>query len=253
MNLERKKILGVEVSDASMQEVLEFIDNFLLKTEKKGYIVTPNPEIVTHAYHYPELKRILNNAVLSLCDGIGLFLAAKSLNAPLKERLPGVDVMERLVEKMSKKPVKIGFLGGKQGVALLTANCLINKYPGLDVVFVGEEPDKGEWENATLLAKEQIDILFVAYGFPKQEEWMAMNIDSLNVRLMMGVGGAFDYMSGRVSRAPFVVQRMGLEWAYRLLLQPWRIRRQMALLRFIGLVLREKMGNSKEHGAKSNA
>ncbi|MBI1919347.1 WecB/TagA/CpsF family glycosyltransferase, partial [Candidatus Microgenomates bacterium] len=97
-------------------------------------------------------------------------------------------------------------------------------------------------KNATMeqFSNETIDVLFVAFGFPKQEEWMARNIGKVPVRIMAGVGGAFDYISGAVPRAPLPIRLIGFEWLFRLIIQPWRIKRQLALLVFIWLVIKER-------------
>ena len=86
-----------------------------------------------------------------------------------------------------------------------------------------------------------MDILFVAFGFPKQEQWIAENLDKIPVKVAMGVGGAFDYISGNVPRSPVFIRKLGLEWLFRLIIQPWRLKRQLALFKFIYLVLREKL------------
>ena len=148
----------------------------------------------------------------------------------------------------------MGFLGGKDGVAEKTAECLQKKYPGLRVNFAGSEwpnemkDEKGELKNrektshlSFLISHLSIDILFVAFGVPKQEFWISDNLEKIPVKIAIGVGGAFDYISGRVKRAPEWIQNIGLEWLYRLIREPWRLKRQLALLEFIRLVIKEKV------------
>jgi N-acetylglucosaminyldiphosphoundecaprenol N-acetyl-beta-D-mannosaminyltransferase len=139
--------------------------------------------------------------------------------------------MQKLCQQVAEKPITVGFLGGRGGVAKKTAECLLGKYPKLQVKFIGEE-----WKQ-----DQPIDILFVAFGFPKQEEWMSHHINKIPVRVMMGVGGSFDYISGKIPRAPGFLRVVGLEWFYRLAKQPWRWKRQLALVEFLGLVLKEKL------------
>src|SRR5258708_7202615 len=135
----------------------------------------------------------------------------------------------------------MGFLGGKDGVAERTAQCLRKKYPWINVIFAGSE-----WPKDTQVKKKErgkqvsIDILFVAFGVPKQEEWIYEHLALLPVKAAIGVGGAFDYLSGAVQRAPFIVRFLGFEWLFRLIVQPWRLRRQLALLEFISLVVKQK-------------
>lgn len=254
-DLVKKNILGVDITDASEEDVLEYVFDFLEKRDEKLYIVTPNPEIIMYSLKHPAFRDVLNRAGISLCDGVGLYKAAQFLGKPLRERITGTDFTEELCKASVKNAVTVGFLGGRQGVAERTAECLVEKYPGLKVTYVGEEwPGSGgsTWEvggkngkpRATRHAPPPIDILFVAYGFPKQEEWMAENLGKVPVRVMMGVGGAFDYHSGAVARAPHPIRAAGLEWLYRLLRQPWRLRRQLALPEFALLILKEHFRKS---------
>ena len=257
--LVKKEILGVEVTDASSERILEYVFTFLAEKREKMYIVTPNPEIITYAARHEGYKNVLNAAGVALCDGAGLLWASRVLGIPLKERISGVDFMEKLCKESVRKTVSVGFLGGRNNVAERTAECLKEKYPGMNVSFVAEE-----WSEEGFMTTEKyqdqeknkkmlntkylihntdvIDILFVAFGFPKQEEWMAENLKKLPVRVMMGVGGSFDYLSGEVRRAPKFVRSLGLEWLFRLIRQPWRLKRQIDLLKFVTLVLKQRLG-----------
>lgn len=237
--LAKKKILGIGVTNGKQENILQYIITSLEKKTDPYYIVTPNPEMVVRAARDKHFQSILNQARIALPDGVGLVMAAKILGDPIYERITGADFMELLCKEVAKKPITVGFLGGGRGVAEKTADCLSRKYPGLKIGFIGEE-----WEGLAK-GKEQrgkggkIDILFVAFGFPKQEEWMAAQRGKIPVSVMMGVGGAFDYISGEVARAPFLLRALGLEWLYRLIRQPWRWRRQLALSSFILLVGKE--------------
>lgn len=253
--LKKKEILGAEITDATQEEIVEYFFA-LLQKDDKHYIVTPNPELVVYAQRHPQFKTILNNASISLCDGIGLYWAAKFLGKPLKERTTGTDFMELVCRESVKQDINIGLLGGKRGVAERTAEQLRRRHPGVDIVFVAEEwPDK--IENGELRIEKSdtskklstlnsqlstIDILFVAFGHPKQEEWISKHITNLPVKAAMGVGGAFDYISGSVLRAPLLMRKLGLEWLFRLVRQPWRLKRigKVALLEFVLLTIREK-------------
>lgn len=209
----KKYILGVKIDDVNMDEALEIVYGWLQESKKK-YIVTPNPEFIMTAQKDLEFKKILNDADLSIPDGNGLKLSGK-----VKNNVSGVDLMEKLVEKSADWGVTVGFLGGRDGVAEKTAECLQKKYPRIKI------------DNASP------DLLFVALGAPKQEKWISQNLPKLKVRVAMGVGGSFDYLSGRVLRAPKWLRNLGLEWLFRLVIQPWRIKRQLVLLKYIWLVL----------------
>lgn len=268
--LVKKELLGVGITDMLDRNILEFIKDSLRNNTENYYIVTPNPEMVVYAQSHPSFKTILNHAKIALCDGIGLVIGGQMLGISLKHRFTGVDCMEKVCEASKDWPITVGFLGGRGGVAEVAAKCLQQKYPGLHVAFAASEwsaqvdsqmqkkgvvADSNEKQRNTLQGQatssgsayygmqRPIDILFVAYGFPKQEEWMAEHLNKIPVRIMMGVGGAFDYISGNVQRAPVWVRKMGLEWLFRLIRQPWRWKRQLALLTFLRFILAEKFSH----------
>lgn len=261
MKLEKKDILGVGITNALENDILKYIGETIQNSSQKISIVTPNPEMMVYATRQPLFKKLLNAASISLADGMGVVVAGNILGKSLQERVTGTDLMEKLCAKSIDWVATVGFLGGRDSVAEKTAECLIKKYPGLKIGYIGREwndagfikaaemmtryeKNKGERENKKNSRESSeinsLDILFVAYGFPKQEEWIAQHLETINVRLAMGVGGAFDYHSGSVIRAPHVVRALGFEWLFRLVRQPWRLKRQLALFAFIRLVLREK-------------
>ena len=255
--LVKNKIFGIEVTNATEDEVLEYIVNTIQKTRKNLSIVTPNPEILMLAKKNAELRIALNEADVALCDGVGLFLAAKTLGKPLKERIIGTNVMEKLCQKVEDWPITVGFLGGRGGVAAKAAECLLKKYPNLHAVFTGEEwpADYKSEKRKPLTEKEKlsalrfpvnptIDILFVAFGAPKQELWIRDHLNKIPVRVMMGVGGAFDQIINPSLRPPEVVHQLGLGWLYRLICEPWRLKRQSVLPLFVWEVVKEKFGRS---------
>lgn len=254
-NLPSIKILGTDITIASEKDILEYITKRIRKSAEKFYIVTPNPEILIHATRSKSFQAILNGALVSIPDGIGVPMAGRILRKQIIGRITGVDLMDELCRESALQGLTVGFLGGRGGVAELTAECLCEKYPGLIVKFVGEEwPTKNIEYGIKNLEKgihnskfkiqnsnSHIDILFVAFGHPKQEEWIAKNLSQIDVTCAMGVGGAFDYISGKVPRAPKFVRKVGMEWAFRLTRQPWRVRRQLALPAFVYQVTKEKL------------
>lgn len=236
--MESIKILGIAVSNVTKEEALEFIKKGLNKRGKKIKIFTPNPEIIAFANDNKRFKTILNSCDLALPDAIGLIWTAKLLGKNLKKRIAGADFMEMLCQEAEKQGFTVGLLGGGAKIAERTAECLLAKYPKLKIVFASSEwpyeRDKWKMENR----KWKIDILFVAFGFPRQEQWIYENLPKIPVKAAMAVGGSFDYISGAVPRAPLFIRKIGLEWLFRLIIQPWRIRRQLALVRFVYLVLK---------------
>ncbi len=268
-NLQSINILGVKITNETSEKILEYLFHELKKRENQTqrlFFTTPNPEIIVHAQTHPDYKQVLDSAQIALPDGIGVILAGKLLKKPFKERITGTDFVEMVCKRSETEIVSIGLLGGKAGVAEKTAECLKKKYPWIQIVFAGEEwneisypairssqatrskPNKFErtahLENP-LLVSPAIDILFVAFGFPKQEQWIYQNLPKIPVKAAIGIGGAFDYLSGEVARAPYPIRMMGFEWLFRLIYQPWRLRRQLALLTFIYLILKEKLMNKE--------
>lgn len=194
--LKKYFLLGVGLSDANTDEVLEFIVTGLQNQTEKYYVVTPNPELLVIAHNDNRYKDVLNKAKLALPDGIGVMLASKVLGSPLKERIQGVDLLEMLCREIAKRPITAGFLGAGPSVAVKTAECLQKKCPGLRIGLVSEEWTKD-------LESKKVDILFVAFGSPKQEIWISENLERLPAKVVIGVGGAFDFISGSKTRAGF--------------------------------------------------
>ena len=238
--LRKTKILNVNITNETEDSILEYLFERIKKGREKTFIITPNPEILMYANSHLDYRDKLNSADIALPDGIGLFFASGVLGGSLKERITGVDFLEKLCQEAREKPLSMGFLGGKDGVAKKAIDCLLKKYPWLDIVFIGEEWPKEGPKTKDLGSNNSIDVLFVAFGFPKQEEWIYENLPKIPVKAAVGVGGAFDYLSGNVHRAPSIVRFLGFEWLFRLIVQPWRWKRQLALLEFISLVFKQR-------------
>lgn len=230
----REDILNISFNTNKKGKILEEVVMGLGVKGKKTFIVTPNPELVLLALASKEYRTILNSADFSLPDGIGIVWASRILKKGIQSRISGVDFMKSLCEKVSEQPVTVGLFGAKPGVAEKTSDCLRKMYPGLHISYASDKWDPSKFKASA------VDILFVALGSPKQERWIYEHLNELPVKVVMGVGGAFDMISGRTKRAPEFLQNIGLEWLWRLILQPWRIKRQVKLLRFVWLVLKEK-------------
>lgn len=229
-------LLQTNISYITMSSGLEEVVEWLKNGEKKYKIFTPNPEIITLAAKNPEFLQILNSADLALPDGSGLIIASKILGTPLLERVSGVDFTEKLCDLSSKEGFTIGLIGGDSGVAVKASECLQKMYPKLKIALAEAwDPEVSADKIGGL--HRSIDILFVAYGQGKQEKWIYENLDKIPVKVAMGVGGAFDYFSGKIPRAPKFMRDHGLEWLYRLIRQPWRIKRQIIGGQFFLLVL----------------
>lgn len=248
------KDLIFEIDSLNLKEVLEYCIEKANTKGEKSFVVTINTEIIMLARSDSEYERVLKSADLALVDGIGVIWAGKMFGRSFKGRTHGSDLIEQLSKEVSEKPITVGFLGGKENVAQKTADCLVKKYTGLRVAFATDEVSKvpqvpkvsrGERDRTPFDTRDTrgtlpaCDILFVAFGSPKQEKWIYENLPKIDVKVAIGVGGGFDFISGRVPRAPGFVRSLGLEWLFRLLIQPWRIKRQLALAKFVILVLKE--------------
>ncbi len=236
--LESVKLLGTKITTSSENSILEYIVDFLKEHGSRAQITTPNPEIMMYARRNPYFQKILNEAEVALPDGVGVTICAYMMGKGHIQRVTGVDLMEKLCGRLSKSAYSVGFFGGQAGIAELVSKRLQKKYSGLNVSYALDT-----WDESKIKGKS-IDVLFVAMGYPKQEEWIYKNLPNIPVKIAMGVGGSFDYISGNVPRAPETLRKFGLEWLYRLLHQPWRWRRQLALISF-GILSFKEMFSSR--------
>ncbi|MBM4466141.1 MAG: WecB/TagA/CpsF family glycosyltransferase [Chloroflexi bacterium] len=235
-------VLGVRVDNVNYDQALSLIEGFVV-SGTPHQVVTVNPEFIVAAQSDDEFRNILNASSLALPDGVGLLWAARFLGRPLQERVTGTDTVQRVAALAAQKDYSLFLLGAAPGVAVATAARLCETYPGLRIVGThAGSPALGEEDEIVhLVQRAQPDILFVAYGAPQQDKWIARNLERLGVPVAMGVGGAFNFISGRAKRAPRWLQRLGLEWLHRLYREPWRWRRMLALPKFVGLVVRERL------------
>jgi N-acetylglucosaminyldiphosphoundecaprenol N-acetyl-beta-D-mannosaminyltransferase len=235
-------ILGVRVDDVTYNVALERCVAYAAGGGRH-LVVTPNPEFVVLARRHPPFREVLAGADLSIPDGGGLLLAARLWGTPLREQVRGTDLCYGLAGAAPAHGLRLFLLGGAPGVAEEAAGRLQRRFPGLQIAgaFAGDGSPAGDAETVAAVRRAgRCDLLFVAYGAPKQEYWMARNLPQVDVGMAMGVGGVLDFMSGRVRRAPSIVRRAGLDWLFRLLQQPRRLRRQATtIVPFVLLALAE--------------
>jgi N-acetylglucosaminyldiphosphoundecaprenol N-acetyl-beta-D-mannosaminyltransferase len=243
------KILDVRVDDVGYNQVIKTIQKYI-KLNKPHQICTVNPEYILQAQEDDELKHIVNNSSLNTADGGGIYFASLYLKKPIKYKVTGIDLIYKIAKLSSTKKYKIFLLGGFNNAAKQTASVLKNKYPGCNIVgyFEGHPQtkhiSKKIWKNnyqtkktMDLIEKNPLldktnmkiinkvtqtkpHILLVAYGCPKQDKFIARYKKYLNVPVMIGVGGSFDYISKKISRAPKIMRQIHLEWLYRLIHEP---------------------------------
>jgi N-acetylglucosaminyldiphosphoundecaprenol N-acetyl-beta-D-mannosaminyltransferase len=242
------RVLGVRVDDVTMQEACDRLA--VLMSQGGVYqVATVNPEFIMVAQHDAVFSALLQHTVLNVPDGIGVLWAARRMGRPLRERVAGVDMVRQLCARGSQYKWRTFFLGARPGVAERAAANLALKYQGLVVAgaFSGSPRPEDDQEALARVRKARPNLLFVAYGAPAQDKWLARNLPLLQLSdppegapaglVGIGVGGAFDFLTGVQKRAPDWMQHAGLEWLYRLLKEPWRWRRQLALVRFAMAVM----------------
>ena len=206
-------------------------------------VATVNPEFVMRARRDREFRDVLRTASLRTPDGVGLMIAARILGRRLPERVAGVELVQALARAAAARGDRLFLLGAAPGVAEEAAARLVASDPGLRVTgtFSGDSGEQGDPESLARIRAAAPDIILVAYGAPAQELWARRNLDVSGAAVAIGVGGTFDYLAGRVRRAPRLMRRMGLEWLFRLVRQPWRARRMLALPVFLALVVGQRL------------
>lgn len=223
------QVLGVRVDCVDMPAALERIEK-LVDSGGHHIVATVNPEFVMSAQKDPEFARVLEAADLCLADGTGVVWAVRRKGCALDAPVTGVDLIPRLAEVCERRGFRLFLLGAAPGVAAELASSLRDRHPRLEVAAHPGSPDAAsDEETLRLIAGHRTQVLLVAYGAPTQELWIDRLKGKVGDGVAIGVGGAFDFLTGRVPRAPDWMRRAGLEWLHRLIRQPWRIRRMAVL------------------------
>ncbi len=232
------RILGVRVDAVTYEGLLDRIAGYIAGG-RPHQVCTINPEFVMLARRAPEFHAVLENADLCVADGVGLLWAARRLGGCLPERVTGSDGLLIIAERAAACGWRLFLLGAGPGVAEQAGRILAARYAGVQIVgaYAGSPAEAEAPEIMARIRAARPDVLFVAYGAPAQDLWIARHGRDLGVPVMVGVGGAYDHLTGVRRRAPAWVRRVNLEWLFRLITQPWRWRRQLALPLFVWLVL----------------
>lgn len=229
------KILGVRVDKITKAQALEEFQK-LLEGDRCELIVTPNAEIVEKASKTPQLRRIINEeAAIVTPDGVGLIYASKLKGDPIQEKVAGIDFAHSAIELCAKLGRSVYLLGSKPGVAEAAAANLEKEIPGLKIAGFrdGYFKDEEESEVVAEINASGADFLCVALGSPKQEYFVIRHRDALKVKAAAGLGGSLDIWSGQLNRAPKFYIDHGLEWLYRMIQEPKRLKRLPALPVFL--------------------
>jgi len=234
-------IMGILLNRADYDGALQKVESFLNDGGTK-VIVTPNAEIIMAARNNEKLRRAINGADLCFPDGIGVVLASRIIGKPLHSRTAGYDLMVRMLDMAARRNLSVFLLGGKPGVAEEASGNIKARFPGIRIAGThhGYFDESGEARILDIINESGADILLAAMGAPKQELFMSKNQGTLHCSIAMGVGGSLDVLAGRVRRAPVLMQKAGLEWLYRLVAQPTRIKRMSVLPLFLIEVMLDK-------------
>jgi N-acetylglucosaminyldiphosphoundecaprenol N-acetyl-beta-D-mannosaminyltransferase len=240
--METVDLLGVHIHLVSMEEAVARIEEFIQDGSPR-HVVTADASAVLRAHRDPRFREILRDADLVVPDGIGVVWAARLLGWRVPERVPGVELVERLCALSAQRGYRVFLLGAAPGVAEEAARVLAARYPGLCVAGTHHGYFRPEEEGRILamIQGSRPHILFVALGVPTQEVWISRHRGTLGIPVCIGVGGSFDVLSGRLRRAPRWMQHLGLEWLFRWYQEPWRWRRILALPRFALLVVKARL------------
>lgn len=246
----RIDIASVSIDNISFSKAIESIE-LIIGLKKNAFVLTPNVDHIVKLQHDKDFRKIYKHADLVLPDGMPLLWAAKFLNTPLIERITGADLFPELCRVSAKKGYKIFLLGGRPKAAVTAKKVLEKKYPNVNIVgtycpYFGFENDEDE-NNKIIAAIERAkpDILFVGLGAPKQEKWIYKYKDVCRVPVSIGVGVSFEFIAGMVKRAPIWVRNLGMEWFWRLIMEPKKLWKRYLIddLQFFKLIFKQKLRN----------
>lgn len=238
-HLPRGMLLGCQINAGNIQQATQNIEA-LIKEGRPSQVITLNAEMVYLAQSDERLKYIINSAQLVTPDGIGVVWGARYSGFSIEERVAGIDLLHRVCSLCASRGYSMYLLGAAPGIAHQAGVNLKKLYTGLKIC--GSRDGYFQEEESGLIIEEirkaSPHVLMVALGAPKQEYWIHQHKEQLSVPVSIGVGGSFDVIAGVKKRAPGLFIKLNLEWLYRLLQEPGRIKRQMVLPRFVWTVLR---------------
>lgn len=242
----RIKLLGIDIDNINMKETINKIE-LLIEKKKPSLVVTPNVHHINILQKDNEFRKIYKHASLVIPDSTPLLWVSKILRKPLKERVTGSDLLPLFCKTVTEKKYKLFFLGAAPGIAKKAAETLIQQNPGLEIIgtyspYLDFENDEKENRKIVdMIKKCNPDVLFVCLGSPKQEKWSWKHKDEINIPVIICVGAAFDFVGGKVKRAPKWMQKLCLEWFFRLCQEPRRLWKRYLIgnVIFAWLVLKE--------------
>lgn len=243
----RVHIAGVRVDIVTMPEVLKFVRD-RVRDRNPAHMVTVNSEFVVRAQVDESFRQVIERSDLATPDSVGILWALRRQGSPVPYRVGGSDLVWSLGLQASEFGHRVFLLGGEEGVAQKAGSRLMEAFPGIEIAgtFAGSPAPSDESDIVDLIRRSRADVLFVAFGAPQQDLWIARNLHETGVTCALGVGGSLDYVAGTARRAPIWVRQAGLDWMWRLIRQPWRWRRMLALPRFVWIVMRTEQTGPRE-------
>ena len=215
-------ILGFSVSNCGYNELLHYV-NAAIKSRKITHIITANAAILVSAVYDHELREILKEADITTADGMSIVWAIRLLGHVCKERVTGIDSIFKIARNAEALNHRIFLLGASQAVIEKVTKILKERFPELQIAGYHNGYFDNDDNTINLIKKTKPDIIFIGMGAPRQEKWIYKNKNILDIPILMGVGGSFDVIAGNVSRAPSWIQKIGMEWCYRLIQEPRRL------------------------------
>jgi N-acetylglucosaminyldiphosphoundecaprenol N-acetyl-beta-D-mannosaminyltransferase len=232
--------MGIPFNKLTQKELLQSHLYPRINANQRTYIVTANPEIVMQTRTNATYSASVKKADYIIPDGAGVVIASKILGNPIEERVTGFDVMFKLLSYAEKYGLSCYFIGAKKEVNERAVSRVKTQYPGIRIAGSHHGYFKNDMEVAEQVAAAKPDLIFVALGFPRQENWIADHLHLFDKGVLMGVGGVFDVLAGEVKRAPRPWIKLNLEWLYRLIRQPFRWKRILKAFEFMFLILLRK-------------
>ena len=228
------EVLGAFVDRVTLGEAVQRTHEFIT-SGIPHQIVTVNVDFIRLAQADPDFMGIINHSDLAIADGMPLVWASGWAGDKLPERVTGVELVDRCCALSAEQGYRVFLLGGEDGVAEAASRVLLGRHPGLEVVGtysppVGEFSEEEDRKMVDMIRAAKPHFLFVAFGAPKQDLWIARHREELSVPVSVGVGGVFNFLTGRVKRAPSWMQMHGLEWLYRVCQEPRRLWKRYFML-----------------------
>ncbi|QFY86428.1 WecB/TagA/CpsF family glycosyltransferase [Bacillus subtilis] len=238
--MQTKSINHLDFVDSDLPSFLSHLENSYIDKSKGAFIVTANPEIGYAAMCDPSYKKVISSADFILPDGIGVVMVSRLINKKLQSRIAGYDLFVTLLQQAHKKHKRVYFYGASDEVVRATADRISREYPNIVIAGCSNGYIQDKKKIALDIAKTKPDMVFVALGFPNQENFISQYRYLFPKAVCVGLGGSFDVFSGKVKRAPDFFIKLNLEWFYRILTNPSRLKRALSIPKYVLAVFKHE-------------